>query len=103
MSDPVESAKHVIEQLKDGEYAAIFETFDDEMKAGFPVEVLRQTWDQLTTQVGAFKQVADALRKDHEDLNVVFVKADFERARMIMRVVYRANGRLAGLAFKQAD
>ena len=93
----------VVDHLVAGEFAPVIAEFDDTMTAAMPEELLATTMKQLDSQVGAFKERTDIVESEEEGYDVVLVRCVFEKAALNAKVVYDADGKIAGLFFLPAQ
>jgi uncharacterized protein len=88
--------------IKQQDYAGAIGLFDDTMKAAVPESKLKEIWETLPKQVGAFQNRSDthlAARKDQ--YQQVIVPLQFEKAALNMLVVVNVNtGQIGGLFFQ---
>lgn len=86
MTDFVTFARTILDQLNSGQFAAVHKQFTDQLAQAVPPETLKAQWEQLSTALGAFKNVADSdhIRIDETDVVALFLQ--FEQARWILRI-----------------
>jgi dienelactone hydrolase len=101
-TERVEQARRLITQMAEGEFEAAEESFDDTMKQQLPADRLREVWGQITTQAGAYRDQGDATTSSEGGYDVVIVRCRFENLELDTRVVFDAEGRVAGLFFAPA-
>lgn len=90
----------VVESIAAGNYAAVVADFDATMAAALPEATLRQTWEGLTAQVGAYQSHGAARTADEMGLTAVYVPCTFERGSLNAKIVYGTDGKIAGLFFQ---
>ncbi len=88
-----------VEQMAAGDFNAAIADFDDTMLKVLPADKLKQTWDQVVGQVGAFQQVLSTRREEQSGFQTVFVTTQFESMKLDIKVTYNAQGQVAGLHF----
>lgn len=99
--EPVDSsAVRLIHQLRDGQYAAVEASFDSTMQQALPEMKLRQTWEQVLSQVGALRHLGMPRRSSAGGYTIIIVPATFERAVLDARVVFDSGRRVSGLFFQ---
>jgi len=100
--DPGVLAQQFVEMLAAGEYAAAAATFDDKMKEALPQAKLQEIWEglQAKEQAGPFVRQVSIRTERSGDYRVVFVTCEFKNAPIDVKVVYDADGKVAGLFFQ---
>ena len=95
------TAEKLVDQFAQQDYAGLTGSFDDAMKSALPTDKLKQAWDGVDQQFGAFQRRTDTqflIRKDKYD--VVLVTAKFEKNSLGFRVsVDTTTGQIGGLQF----
>ncbi len=84
------------------DYATAVALFDDKMKEALPESSLKEVWDSLPQQVGAFKSRADAKTAERQDqYERVIIPLQFEKMAVDMLVVVDTHaGKISGLFFQ---
>ncbi|MBR7829079.1 DUF3887 domain-containing protein [Actinospica sp. MGRD01-02] len=90
-------ALEVLEAWMSGRDDELIAKFDDTMRAQLPPDKLAQTWPQLTSLVGAYESCGDPVARPFGEHTIVNVPLEFEGGPMTGRVVFDADGRIAGL------
>jgi dienelactone hydrolase len=101
--DAASLARAFVEKVVAGDWDGVVATFDDTMRGALPKEKLAATWDAIVKRVGAFKSIDDIEVKPHDRLRIAVVKATFEHAPLVLRVVLDAQGRVAGFFIAPGD
>lgn len=101
-TDVVASAKTFVNLLAKGDYATAVAGFDETMARVMPAEKMREAWEGLVAQAGAFKQQTDVQKMEQGGYDIVFVTCQFKKATLDVKVVYDAHGRVSGLWFVAA-
>lgn len=96
LSAPATTATSLVEDLVHGRYAAVEATFSSEVKAGLSEAKLRETWEQLTGQVGAYRSHGEPKVGTAEGFTIVLVPVEFEHAKLGVRVAYDTAGKVGG-------
>ncbi len=103
--DAIAATNQLIGQLAAGDYAAAVSRFDADMLAALPEAKLKQAWESLSPQFGAYKgtvAIQPAGRKDAYD--IVVATLEFEKGRLGLRVSVNSDtGQIGGLFFTAAD
>jgi hypothetical protein len=86
-----------------GDYAAAFARFNATMQGALPEDKLKDLWAQLESQVGAYQEMTGVRTEMAEGYYVVTLTSQFEKAMLNVRVVFDAQGRIAGLFFNPAQ
>jgi dienelactone hydrolase len=92
-----------VDLLAAGDYAAAAGGFDETMSALMPAEKLRETWEGLVAQAGPLQRVVSVKTDRNGDYDIALVKCEFEAARVDLRVVFDAAGKVAGLFIAPGD
>lgn len=90
-------AERLVRSMARGDFAAVEEQFDGTMRAALPASRLERLWGALQAQAGAFQEVGSARTERSDSLETVVLGGRFERAALDFRVVFRPDGRVAGL------
>ena len=96
-------AEALLKNLQAGRYADVVKEFDPKMVQAIPEERLRAVWEMLTAQFGAVKSVEERRSGELKGLQTVELILAFERERVVQRVVFGADGKIAGLAYNPAN
>src|ERR1051326_2257461 len=97
--DLANAAKLFIEQLAKGDFDNATNTFDGTMKNVLPSAKLREVWQTLNVQAGAFKRQGEIRLKTEHGLNVVLVTCQFEKVSLDARIVFNNTNQITGLFF----
>lgn len=100
--DFTSDARQFVEWLAKEDFAAAIARFDATMKTALPEAKLRQVWQNLRAQAGPFQKQLDAKATRLSGYDIVLVTCQFERTSLDAKVVFDANGRIAGLFFVPA-
>jgi dienelactone hydrolase len=98
--DLIPAAQAFVGQLAAGDFAGAVSTFDPTMKTAMPEAKLKDTWQQLLGQVGAFKSQSGTTTVEQKGYRIVLVNCQFEKSAIDVQVVYDIQSRIAGLFFK---
>jgi hypothetical protein len=97
LPDADRRALEVLEAWQAGRDEELIAQFDDTMRAQLPPERLAETWPQLTGLVGAYESCGDPVVRPFGEHTIVNIPMEFEGGPMTGRVVFDAQGRIAGL------
>jgi dienelactone hydrolase len=101
-SDLFPLAQEFINQLANGEYEAATARFDDAMLKAAPAPQLKQIWEQLLGQVGAYQEQLDTQSEEVGEYTRLNVTTQFEKAKIVIQVVFNSQGQISGLFFEPA-
>lgn len=93
----VEKATALVDQLMAGNYGTVVAEFNPTMAAAMPESLLSTTLAQIQQQTGAYKERTGTREAEEAGFQVVYVTTVFEKATLQTKVVYDANGQVAGL------
>ncbi len=93
------AARYFTGLLADGKYSEAAAMFDPQMAAAFPVAKLKATWEEVIRNVGALKGIKEVRLTSEMGYRIAYVACDFARNPLDMKVVFDAQGRIAGLWF----
>jgi hypothetical protein len=97
-----QSAKSFVDLLNKKEFAKAATSFDAEMLKAMPAEELKNTWEKLLGQAGAFKSQLGARSEKSGEHEIVYVTCEFAKAKIDVRVVFDKDGKIGGLFFGPA-
>ena len=98
----IAKAEALLKNLQDGKYADVVKEFNPVMLNAIPEEKLRAVWEMLTAQFGAVKSIDERRSGELKGYRAVELILSFERERVVQRVVFDADGKIAGLAYNPA-
>ena len=96
-------AEALLKNLQAGRYAEVVKEFDPKMVQAIPEERLRAVWEMLAAQFGAVESIEERRSGELKGLQAVELILAFERERVVQRVVFGADGKIAGLAYNPAN
>lgn len=102
LDDITARALEMVGAMSKGDYATAGKYFDPTMKSAFPPDKMKQTWEALQSQVGAYKRQVSTRTEKVQQYDAVFVTTEFEKATIDIRVVFDSNKQIAGLFFQPA-
>ena len=91
-----------VNQLAKGDYAAAVSGFNEKMAGVMPAAKMKQAWEGLLAEAGAFREQTDVQQRTEGPYTLVFVTCRFEKTSLDLKVVYDAQGRITGLWFVEA-
>ena len=92
-------ARELVDQLAHHDFAGVFASFDDKMRAGLPADKLQTVWAQVESQFGAFQRVDSYDVKGH----IVVAKATFARGPLLLRIGFDDDGKVGGFFVSPGD
>jgi predicted nuclease with TOPRIM domain len=92
-----EKAEQLIKLMSEAKFEEATALFDDNMKQSMPAAKLEEVWAQLETAGGQFSGLGESRVENIQGLETVFVPANWEKNKLDFKVVFDAQGRVAGL------
>lgn len=92
-------ARDLVKLLANGDFEKAVENFDSTMKNALPADKLKQVWDSLIVQVGAFVEQTGVRKDKIQQYDVIFVTCKFEKAVLDAKVVFNQENQISGLFF----
>jgi len=93
-------AQTFVDQLVQGDFAAAGSRFTAAMTSAMPTAKLKDTWQQLLLQTGAFQKQLGTQTLELKGYKIVLVTCQFEKAVIDVQVTFDAQNRIGGLFFK---
>jgi dienelactone hydrolase len=85
-----------------GDFAGVTADFDARMKAALPPEKIGALWNDLVNGAGPFEGFEGTRFESNGDYRFAFVTLRCARARVVLKAVFDAEGRVAGLFLRPA-
>ena len=99
--DPMTLATAFFEAVLKGDFATAEQDFDDTMKSKLPPDALKQLWENLIAQSGAYQGQLGTQTESKNEYQAIITRLQFEKGTLNMRVVVRTTtGEIAGLFFQ---
>ncbi|MGA2796386.1 MAG: alpha/beta fold hydrolase [Thermoguttaceae bacterium] len=95
----VEMAKTFVTQMAGGQFDKAVEPFDQTMSQALPAESLKQIWDGLIKENGAFQRITETRTEKYLQYEMVFVTCEFKQGMLDAKVVFTSGNKIAGLFF----
>ncbi len=92
-------AKTFIESLAKGDYTNASANFDATMQGAFPPDKMKQTMEQLVSNVGAYQRQTGTRTETAQGYRIVYVTIQFEKTTLDARVPFNTAGQISGLQF----
>src|SRR5689334_12951614 len=98
----VEAGSAFLDLLVKGDYGQAVGEFDATMKGALPEAKLREAWESVNKQAGAFQKQVRTRVVEQKPYTTVFVTCQFEKALLDVQVVFDGQRKVTGLFFKPA-
>lgn len=92
-------SKQFIDLLAKGQYDSAAVHFDATMSKAMPAAKLKEVWQSLQAQMGAFKAAGGVRTEMIQIYHVVYVTCEFEKGKLDAKVVFNQQNQIAGLFF----
>ena len=96
----IAKAEAIFKNFQDGKTADIVKEFDARMAAEVPEEKLKPMWPEFTGKFGAFKGIDERREGLMQGRQAVELFLSFEKEKVLQRVVFDGEGKVAGLVFR---
>lgn len=98
-ANPDERAAQFVTALVNGDYTIAAQGFDAEMLRALRVAALRRSWEAMQRRAGAFIAIEGTEQIPDDEYDIRHVVTRHEKMGVNTRVVFSAEGRVAGLFF----
>lgn len=88
-----------VDLLAKGDFAGAVAHYDKTMRTALPEPKLREAWQSVQGQAGSFKKRVRTRLEKVAVYDIALVTCEFERAKVDAKVVFNAQGEVAGLFF----
>jgi len=95
-------AKGVVEMLAKEDYQGVFAKLDSTAQKQLPPDKLKSFWGSVVSEVGRYQSVKDYEVKQGKIKTGIFMKCQFEKAILVVRVVFNAEKQVTGLSVDEA-
>ena len=96
----IAKAEAIFKSFQESRTADIVKEFDARMAAEVPEEKLKPMWPAFTAKFGAFKWIDERREGQMEGRQAVELFLSFEKEKVLQRVVFDKDGKVAGLVFR---
>jgi hypothetical protein len=96
----IAKAEAIFKNFQEGKTAELVKEFDARMAAEVPEEKLKPMWPAFTAKFGAFKGIDERREGQFEGRQAVELFLSFEKEKVLQRVVFDNEGKVAGLVFR---
>lgn len=83
--------------LSEGDFEEVRETFDTNMKNALNAAQLKQVWEGLVSQLGAYKSAGTVTSKKLQGYRTIYQILKFKKAPFKLKVVFNSSDEVAGL------
>lgn len=101
--DIVVVARELVDSMVAGDFTGAEEHFDRTMRQELPPALLRQSWESVLSESGAFQKVKRSKKKKAGEYDVVSVTCVFSRGSQDVEVYFSEGGDVTGLFFKPSS
>ncbi|NUO48783.1 MAG: alpha/beta fold hydrolase [Polyangiaceae bacterium] len=91
---------HLVEAMSEGKFGIADDMFDETMLAALGPDKLEVAWRSVEKSAGKFEAIDSIEITEKDAHSIALAKTKFERARLVVRVVYDKDGKVAGLFFQ---
>jgi hypothetical protein len=95
-----QTATEWVNLLIAGEFDQAVKSFDNTVSAQITAAKLKDIWNSLIAQFGAFKDIKGTKTSPYGAYNIVFVTCNFDKAALDIQLSFDAEKKVAGLFFK---
>jgi len=95
-------AKGVVEMLAKKDYDGVFAKLDTAAQKQLPPNKLKDFWQSITSEVGPYQAVQDYEVKQGKIKTGIFMKCKFEKANLVVRVVFNGEKQVTGLSIDES-
>jgi len=88
-------------ELVEGNAQPLFDSFNPDLKAQMPLEILQGTWDTTETMSGPYQFTKGMRYEDDGSYRAVILEAVFEQRMIDIRFVFDENDQVSGMYFEQ--
>jgi len=96
-------ALQFVDSMVVGDFESATHGFTSGMKEALPAEELGDTWASIISGNGPLRRLGGVRATESGSFLCVFVKCEFERAKLDVKVVFDRNNKIAGVWFVKPD
>jgi dienelactone hydrolase len=96
------NAEQFVDRMVKGDFATAVKDFDAAMTQAMSAPKLKQTWETLITQCGAFGKREGFRTEKYQQYDITYVTCQFEKVALDAKVVFNSSGKISGLFFVPA-
>ncbi len=94
-----QEAQHFIRLVAEGEFASASGHFDPTLLRALPEARLKETWQQIITQLGPFQGITGCKAVQRQGNMLVLVSCRFEKLGLDCQLTFNPGGQIAGLTY----
>ena len=102
ISENIET-NQIVGLLVAGDFSAVVEKFDENMKTALPVEKLQETWKATIANVGQFKGQINEQSQQQLGYSTIVATCEFENGYLDIKMAYDNQNQLSGLFLVPVD
>lgn len=95
----IAKAEEVVTLLNEANYSDIFEMFDEQMKAGLPVEDMEEL-TPIFEQSGEFEKINKSSVEEKDGNYIVVLAANYSEENRVFTISFNTNDEVVGLFIK---
>ena len=95
-------AKGIVEMLAKEDFQGVFAKLDTSAQKQLPPDKLKEFWNSVISQVGKYQSVQDYEVKQGKIKTGIFMKCKFEKANLLVRVVFNGEKQITGLSIDES-
>lgn len=99
----IQTAKTLVTTLAKADYPAAEKDFSEELKGKLPPQKLKEIWEAVIGQSGAFREQLEPQTAKSLEQNVVYdiviIPCRFERSTLNLRLAFNAQNQISGMFF----
>src|SRR5215471_3765422 len=96
-NDKITIAQQMVTQFVQGDFDAVGQSFDRNLRQQLPAEKLQATWQALVAQVGAFKEQVGAHTFQIPSAELVIVTCAFTLSNLDINVAFNESDKIVGV------
>ncbi len=93
----VKISEEIALNLSEGNFGEVRETFDANMKKALNEAQLKQVWDGLVAQLGAYKGTGTVTSTEIQGYRIIYHILKFEKAPFKLKTAFSSSNEVAGL------
>ena len=98
-----QKTEELVELLQDKDFDAVRETLHPDLRSEWSTEKLEQNWNELLSETGSLKQLADLNIVESIQSDLVLSTLDFENGSKDLFVSYNKDGEIIGISFPKTE
>ena len=99
VGDLEQAAAELLQLMVAGDFAEATKDFDAVVSHAMPPDKLKQTWQGVTAQVGAWQKQTAVRRSQSGPHTVIDVDCEFEKSPLVFRLAFDQEQKIAGMFF----